>query len=77
MILFLGNARCPSRDFESFFLNCSLAEDDIQLIIKHFKLKIVTYKLPPPTFSIKENSEVFTPRVIMIGPYKLIIMIIP
>ena len=47
-ILLLGYARSQFRDFESYLrIIVGLEEDDIQLILKQYNEKIVTYELDP------------------------------
>ena len=49
----------PLRDFESYHrVGRYLKEYDIQLILKHYISKFVTYEIPPGNYSIKDISEI-------------------
>ena len=48
----------PFRVFESFLRTRSdLNEDDIQLILKHYKSLFVTFEIPPGIYTIKDISD--------------------
>ena len=62
LILILGYARSPFRDFESYLrIVIGLDEEDIQLILKHYKSNFVTYKLTPGIYSIEDIADVVYP----------------
>ena len=47
-ILLMGYARSPFRDFESYLrIVVGLEEDDIQLILKQYNEKFITFELDP------------------------------
>ena len=49
------------RDFESYLRTLSsLDENDIQLILKQYNSKFITYKLPPGVYTFKDLSEVLS-----------------
>ena len=49
------------RDFESYLrILSSLDENDIQLILKQYNSKFITYKIPPGVYTIKDLSEVLS-----------------
>ena len=57
IILLMGYARSPFRDFESYLrIVVGLDEDDIQLILKQYNSKFVTYKLTPGIYTNKVIS---------------------
>ena len=59
IILLLGYARSPFRDFESYLRNVvGLDEDDIQLISKRYKSNFFTYEKVPGFFSIEDLPKV-------------------
>ena len=54
----MGYARSPFRDFESYLrIVVGLDEDDIQLILKQYNSKFVTYKLTPGIYTNNVISE--------------------
>ena len=57
-ILYMGYNRSPIRDFESYLrIVIGLDEDDIQLILKQYNEKFITYELSPGIYTIKDFSE--------------------
>ena len=51
----------PIRDFENYFrFSTGLNEDDIQLILKQYNSKIITYKCPPGAYTFKDLSIVLS-----------------
>ena len=62
IILPMGYARSPFRDFESYLrIVVGLDEDDIQLIFKQKNSNFVTYEFSPGIYTIGDISEaVFT-----------------
>ena len=62
IILLLGYARSPFRDFESYLrIVVGLDEDDVQLIFKQYNANFVTYELPPANYTIEDLQEVVYP----------------
>ena len=62
IILLLGYARSPFRDFESYLrIVIGLDEDDIQLICKQYNEKFITYELDPGNFTIDDLQEAVYP----------------
>ena len=62
IILLMGYARSPFRDFESYFrIVIGLEEDNIQLISKQYNEKFVTYELDPGNYTIEDLQEVVFP----------------
>ena len=58
IILLMGYARSPFRDFESYLrIVVGLDEGDIQLILKQNNSNFVTYELSPGIYTIKDISE--------------------
>ena len=48
IILLMGYARSPFRDYESYLrIVIGLNEDNIQLILKQYKSNFVTFEIPP------------------------------
>ena len=75
-MLLLGFARSRFRHFENYFrVVVSLDKDDIQFFLKQYKSKFVTFDLSPGNYRIKDNSKLFTPRVILMETCKLNLMI--
>ena len=64
IIILMGNARSPFRDFESYLgFVVGLDEDEIQLTFRQFNSNFVTYDLLPGIYSIRDISEaVYTVR---------------
>ena len=62
IILLMGYARSPFRDFESWHrIVVGLDEDDIRLILKQYKANFVTYELDPGNFTIEDIQEAVYP----------------
>ena len=58
LILILGYARSPFRDFESNLrIVVGLDEDDIRWIKKQYKSNFITYELSPGIYSIKDIAQ--------------------
>ena len=58
MIILLGYARSPFRDFESYLrIVVGLDEEDIQLILKQFNSHFITYEIPPEIYTIQDFSD--------------------
>ena len=72
LILIMYYARSPFRDFESFLrMTGDLNEDDIQLILKQYNEKFVTYELDPDNYTIEDLQKAVYLLVIIQEPYKL------
>ena len=57
-ILLLAYARSQFRDFESYLrIVVRLDEEDIQLILKEYNSRFITYELPPGIYSIQDTSD--------------------
>ena len=62
IILLMGYARSPFRDFESYLrIVVGLDEDDIQLILKQYNANFVTYELDPSIYTIEDLQEAVSP----------------
>ena len=62
IILLMGYAKAPFRDFESYLrIVIGLDEDDIQLSLKHYNEKNITYGLDPGNYTIEDLQEVVYP----------------
>ena len=62
IILLMYYARSPFRDFESFLrMTSDLGEDDIQLILKQYNEKFVSYELDPGNYSIEDLQKIVYP----------------
>ena len=58
IVLLMGYARSPFRDFESYLrIVVGLDEDDIRLILKQYIEKIITYELSSKIYSMEDNSK--------------------
>ena len=58
IILLVGYARSPFRDFESYLrIVVELGEDDIQNILKQYNSNFITYQLSPGIYTIKDISK--------------------
>ena len=58
MILLIGYARSPFRDFEKYLtVVARLDEEDIQLILKEYNSHFITYELTPGIYSIQDISD--------------------
>ena len=62
IILLLGYARSPFRDFESYLrIVVGLEEDNIRLILKQYNEKFVTYELDPGNYTIEDLQKAVYP----------------
>ena len=62
IILLMGYARSPFRDFESYLrIVIGLEEDNIRLILKQYNEKLVTYELEPGKYAIEDIQEAVYP----------------
>ena len=62
IILLMGYARSPFRDFESYLrIIVGLEEDNIQLILKQYNEKIITYELDPGNYTIEDLKKAVYP----------------
>ena len=62
IILLMGYARSPFRDFESYLrIFVDLEEDNIQLILKQYNEKFVTYELDPGNYTIEDLKKAVHP----------------
>ena len=58
IILLMGYARSPFRDFESYLrIVVGLDEEDIKKILKQYNSNFISYEIVPGIFSIKDISE--------------------
>ena len=58
IILLMGYARSPFRDFESYLrVVFGLEEDNIQLILKRYNEKFITYELDPGNYTIEDLQK--------------------
>ena len=58
MILLLGYARSPFRDFESYLrIVVGLDEENIQLILKQSNSRFITYEISPGIYTIQDISD--------------------
>ena len=58
IILLLGYSASPFRDFESYLrLVIGLDEEDIQLILKEYNSRFITYELTPGIYTIQDISD--------------------
>ena len=58
MILLVGYARSPFRDFESYLrIVVGLDEEDIQLILKEYIPHFIIYELTPGLYTIQDISD--------------------
>ena len=58
----MGYARSPFRDFESYLRTVvGLEEDDIQLILKQYNEKFITYELDPGNYTIEDLQKAVYP----------------
>ena len=63
IILLLGYARSPFRDFESYLrIVIGLEEDNTQLILKQYNEKFVTYELDPGKYTIEDLQKAVYPE---------------
>ena len=62
IILLMGYARSPFRDFESYLrIVVGLEEDNIQLILKQYNEKFVTFELDPGNYTIEDLKKAVYP----------------
>ena len=62
IILLMGYARSPFRDFESYLrIFVGLEEDNIQLILKQYNDKFVTCELDPGNYTIEDLKKAVYP----------------
>ena len=62
IILIMGYARSPFRDFECYLrIVVGLEEDNFQLILKQHNEKFVTYELEPGNYMIEDIQKSFYP----------------
>ena len=62
IISLMGYARSPFRDFESYLrIVIGLEEDEIQLILKQYNEKIITYELDSGNYTIEDLQEAVYP----------------
>ena len=62
IILLMGYARSPFRDFESYLrIVVGLEEDNIQLILKQYNEKFITYELDPGNYTIEDLQKAVYP----------------
>ena len=75
-ILLTGYAESSFRDFESYLrITIGLEEDNIQLILKQYNEKFVSYELDPGNYTIEDIQKLFILLVITKEPYKSNMMI--
>ena len=62
IILLMGYARYPIRDFESYLrIIVGLEEDNIQLILKQYNEEFITYELDPGNYTIEDLKKAVYP----------------
>ena len=62
IILLMGYARSPFRDFESYLrIFVGLEEDNIRLILKQYNEKYVTYELDPGNYTLEDLKKAVYP----------------
>ena len=62
IILLMGYARSPFRDFESYLrIVVGLEEDIIRLILKQYSEKFITYELDPGNYTIEDIQKTVHP----------------
>ena len=62
IILLMGYARSPFRDFESYLrIVVGLEEDNIRLILKQYIEKFITYELDPGNYAIEDPKKAVYP----------------
>ena len=62
IILIMGYARSPFRDFESYLrIAVGLEEDNIRLILKQYNEKFITYELDPGKYTIEDLQKAVYP----------------
>ena len=73
IILLMGYARSPFRNFESYLrIVVGLEEDNIRLILKQYNEKFITYELDPGNYTIEDLQKAVYPlgdheRTLQIG----------
>ena len=62
IILLMGYARSPYRDFETYLrIVVGLEEDNIRLILKQYNEKFITYELDPGNYTIEDLKKAVYP----------------
>ena len=62
IILLMGYARSPFRDFESYLrIFVGLEDDNIRLILKQYNEKFITYELDPGNYTIEDLQKAVYP----------------
>ena len=61
IILLMGYARSPFRDFESYLRIVVGLEDNIRLILKQYNEKFITYELDPGNYTIEDLKKAVYP----------------
>ena len=62
IILIIGYARSPFRDFERYLrIVVGLEEDNIRLILKQYNEKFITYELDPGNYTIEDLRKAIYP----------------
>ena len=62
IIILMGYARSPFRDFESYLrIVVGLEENNIQLILKQYNEKFITYELDPGSYTIEDLKKAVYP----------------
>ena len=62
IILLMGYARSPFRDFESYLrIFVGLEDDNIRLILKQYNEKFITYELEPGNYTIEDLRKAVYP----------------
>ena len=62
IILLMGYARSPFRDFESYLrIAVGLEEDNTRLILKQYNEKFITYELNPGNYTIEDLQKAVYP----------------
>ena len=62
IILLMGYAKSPFRDFESYLrISVGLEEDNIRLILKQYNEKFITYELDPGNYTIEDLKKAVYP----------------
>ena len=61
IVLLMGYARSPFRDFESYLRVVGLEEENIRLILKQYNEKFITYELDPGNYTIEDLKKAVFP----------------
>ena len=62
IILLMGYAKSPFRDFESYLrIFVGLEEDNIRLILKQYNEKFITYELDPGNYTVEDLQKAVYP----------------